>query len=172
MVFLGKFFLSYLLLIVIYQLFLNQYDAEKFETDGMTQLVAHQTQDVLTGFDYNAKLIPLPTEPSILVTVDKKPIVRIVEGCNAVSIMILFTAFIEAFSGKFLRTFGYILAGILAIHILNVLRIVLLIIGIINYPAYENLLHGVIFPLIIYGFVFLLWVLWINKFQRYAKKNN
>ena len=172
LVFLGRFFLSYLLLIVIYQLFLNQYDAENFEADGMTHLVAHQTQDVLTAFDYNAKLIPLPTEPSILVTVDRKPIVRIVEGCNAISIMILFTAFIVAFSGKFLRTFGYILAGILAIHILNVLRIVLLIIGIINYPDYENLLHGVIFPLIIYGFIFLLWVLWINKFQHYAKKNN
>ena len=171
LVFLGKFFLSYLLLIVIYQIFLNQYDAEKFETDGMTHIVASQTQNVLKTFDYEAKLIPLPGEPSILVTVDKKPIVRIVEGCNAISIMILFTAFIIAFSGKFLRTFGYILAGILAIHILNVLRIVLLIVGIINYPEYENLLHGVIFPLVIYGFIFLLWVLWVNKFQRHAKKN-
>lgn len=171
MVFLGKFFFTYLLLILIYQLFLNQYDAEKFETDGMTQLVARQAQDALAVFDYGAKLIPLPEEPSVLVMVDRKSIVRIVEGCNAVSIMILFTAFIIAFSGKFLRTFGFIIAGILAIHILNVLRIAFLVIGMINYPEYENLLHGVIFPLIIYGFIFLLWVLWVNKFQRHAKKN-
>ncbi|RZK11378.1 MAG: exosortase family protein XrtF [Flavobacterium sp.] len=171
LVFLGKFFFTYLLLIIIYQLFLSQYDAEKFEADGMTHLVADQTQMVLKAFDYNAKLIPLPGEPSILVTVDRKPIVRVVEGCNAISIMILFTAFIVAFSGKFLRTFGFIVVGILSIHILNVLRIPFLVMGMIHYPQYENLLHGVIFPLIIYGFIFLLWVLWVNKFQRYAKKN-
>lgn len=171
LVFLGKFFFTYLLLIIIYQLFLNQYDAAKFEADGMTHLVANQTQSVLKAFDYDAKLVPLTNEPSVLVTVNRKPIVRVVEGCNAVSVMILFTAFIVAFSGKFLRTFSFIMAGILAIHILNVLRIALLIMGMLSYPEYDDLLHGVIFPLIIYGFIFLLWVLWVNKFQRYAKKN-
>lgn len=171
MVFLGKFFFTYLLLITLYQFFLNQFDAEKFETDGMTQLVAYQTQDILSAFDYVVALRPLSREPSILVIVDKKPVVQIIEGCNAISIMILFTAFIVAFSSKFLNTFGFIVAGILAIHVLNILRIVFLTMGIINYPQYENLLHGVVFPLIIYGFVFLLWVIWVNKFQSDAKKN-
>lgn len=171
LVFLGKFFLTYLLLILAYQVFLSQFDAEGFETDAMTQSVSNQTQDVMAALDYTVELKPSRGEPSVLVVVDGDPVVRIIEGCNAISIMILFAAFIVAFSGSFLRTFGYIVAGILAIHLLNVARIVLLIIGIINYPQYENLLHGVIFPLIIYGFIFLLWVLWVNKFQRYAKKN-
>lgn len=172
MLFLGKFFFTYLLLIVIYQFFLSRYDPNKFETDGMTQLVANQVEDVLVLFDYTVGQRPSQSEPSVLILINEKPIVRIVEGCNAISIMILFAAFIVAFSSKFINTFGYIITGILAIHILNIVRIALLIIGIINYPQYENLLHGVIFPLIIYGFVFLLWVIWVNKFQRYAKKNN
>lgn len=171
MVFLGKFFFTYLVLIVIYQFFLSQFDAEKFENDSMTQFVADQTRDVLDAFGYVVELKPHNSEPSVLVLIDKKSVVRIVEGCNAISVMILFAAFIVAFSGKFLRTSGYIVGGVLAIHILNVLRIALLIVGIINYPQYEHLLHGVVFPLIIYGFVFLLWVLWINKFQYHAKKN-
>lgn len=171
LVFLGKFFFTYLALIMLYQLFLSRYDAEKFEIDGMTQLVADQTEDLLVVFNQNVEQKPFKGEPSVLVFIDGKPIVRIVEGCNAVSIMILFAAFIVAFSGKFFRTFGYVVLGVLAIHILNVSRIALLTLGIKNYPDYENFLHGVLFPLIIYGFIFFLWVLWVNKFQQHAKKN-
>ncbi|MFY0483438.1 exosortase family protein XrtF [Flavobacterium sp. PLA-1-15] len=171
LIFLGKFFLTYLLLILIYQAFLSQYDSKKNEVDGMTQLVANQSEDILNMFNQDVAQRKMKTEPSVVIFIDSSPVVRIVEGCNAVSIMILFTAFIVAFSGKFLRTFGYIIFGIVAIHILNIFRIALLVVGMVNYPQYGDFLHGVLFPLVIYGFIFLLWVLWINKFQRYAKKN-
>lgn len=88
MVFLGKFFFTYLLLIVIYQFFLSQFDAEKFEADTMTQFVANQTEDIMMAFDYDVELEPYKREPSVLVLVDEKPVVRVVEGCNAISIMI------------------------------------------------------------------------------------
>ena len=38
------------------------------------------------------------------------------------------------------------------------------------YPTYEELLHGTVFPLFIYGVVFLLWVFWVLKFSAYAKE--
>jgi len=84
--------------------------------------------------------------------------------------MILFAAFIFAFSSGWKKTFLYIVVGIILIHILNVIRIVLLTMAIDRYPEQEHVLHGVIFPLFIYGVVFLLWVLWVQKFSGYATK--
>ena len=56
------------------------------------------------------------------------------------------------------------------IHILNVLRIALLSLALYYHPDQEPVLHGVVFPLMIYGFVFGLWVIWVNKFSNYAGK--
>lgn len=168
--FLGVFLLSYLVLIGIYQGYLSQFDTSNLEYDGFTNVVAEQTQMLLTAFDYNVQLIPSTFDPSVLVLVDGKAIVRIVEGCNAISVMILFGAFVLAFSNGFLKTFAFTIAGILIIHILNISRIALLTIGIIKYPEYEHLLHGTIFPLVIYGTVFLLWIFWVTKFTKDASK--
>jgi len=58
--------------------------------------------------------------------------------------------------------------GSILIHLLNIGRIALLCVALYNFPQYEHLLHGVIFPLVIYGIVFLLWVIWVNKYSAYA----
>ena len=87
----------------------------------------------------------------------------IIEGCNAISIIILFIAFIVAFAKGFKKTFFFIFVGSLLIYVVNVLRIVILAIALYHYPNQEKLLHGVVFPGIIYGMVFLLWMLWIKK---------
>ena len=165
LMFLGKFLLSYLILIVLYQSYLSQFDASRFEVDGFTYIVADHSGLILDVIGYTAVLSPYLGDASILVTISGDPIVRIIEGCNAISIMILFAAFIIAFSRKFVPTLAYILVGILLIHLLNVLRIAFLCIGIIHYPEYEHFLHGVLFPLVIYGFVFVLWVVWVRKFK-------
>jgi exosortase family protein XrtF len=73
-----------------------------------------------------------------------------------------------AFTGKFKKTILFIMFGSIIIHILNIGRIVLLCVALYHFPQYEHLLHGVIFPLVIYGVVFLLWVIWVNKYSLYA----
>lgn len=162
--FLGVFLISYLVLIVIYQLYLGQFDLNKYEVDGFTDLVARQTKTILTLFGYTVELYPSANDPSVIVEVDGTRIVRVIEGCNAISVMILFVAFILAFSKEFVKTFSYIVVGLLIIHVLNVLRIALLTIGIIKIPEYKHIMHAVIFPLVIYGIVFLLWIFWVTKF--------
>ncbi|AWA28821.1 exosortase family protein XrtF [Flavobacterium magnum] len=171
LIFLGKFLCSYFLMLFLYQLYLNSFNAAIFEPDGATRLVSENTVWFLKATGHNAEIFPHPRESSYKLFLDGHPIARIVEGCNAVSVMILFAAFIVAFSAKFLRTFIYILAGILLIHVLNVIRVGLISVAMQKYPAYKGLLHDVIFPLFIYGVVFGLWVLWINKYSTYAKKN-
>jgi len=168
--FLGVFLISYLILILIYQWYLGQFDTANFEVDGFTELVACQVKSVLSLFDYSVVLSPYPNDPSVLVAVDGVSIVRIIEGCNAISVMILFVAFVLAFSKGLVKTAGFVVFGLLIIHILNILRIAFLTIGIIKLPAYEHVLHGVIFPLVIYGTVFFLWIIWVTKFTTNATK--
>jgi exosortase family protein XrtF len=94
----------------------------------------------------------------------------IIEGCNAVSVIVLFISFVIAFSGKLKQTVVFILVGSLFIYILNIFRIIILSVLLYYYPAQEHILHGVVFPLFIYGAVFILWVIWVTKFSKYATK--
>ena len=68
------------------------------------------------------------------------------------------------------QTLFFILGGSLFIYVLNIFRIISLSVLMYYYPAQEHILHGVVFPLIIYGTVFILWVIWVNKFSKYATK--
>ena len=110
-------------------------------------------------------------EPAINLFYNQRHMARIIEGCNGLSVIILFISFVIAFSGKIKPTVLFIIGGSLLIHILNVGRIALLCILMYYFPEQEHLLHGVVFPLFIYGVVFLLWIIWVNKFSKYAKKN-
>ena len=168
LLFLGKFILSYLILTFIYQSYLNRFDEKNAEVDSFTQSVAEQSAAVLSLFDSKSYTMPHLTEPTVKLFYKGKYISRIIEGCNALSVIILFISFVIAFTGKFKKTILFILFGSLLIHILNIGRIALLCVALYNLPQFEHLLHGVIFPLVIYGVVFLLWVIWVNKYSIYA----
>lgn len=170
LLFLAKFFVVYLTLTFAYQQFLNSYDAKQFEVDSFTKLVAKQSVFVMKCFDTSSKSAPNFLDSSVKLYYKNTYISRVVEGCNALSIMILFVSFVVAFSGKLKPTILFLLGGCLLIHVTNVLRIAFLNVLIFNYPNQKQLLHSVVFPLLIYGIVFLLWVIWVNKFSKYAKK--
>lgn len=170
LLFLGKFICTYLILAFLYQSYLNQYDETKSEVDGVTVMVAHQSEQILSLFDTHSYTMPNLKEPSVKLFYHGKWVARIIEGCNAVSVIILFISFVVAFKGRFWQTVLFILSGILLIHFFNVVRIALLCMAIFHYPASQHFLHGVAFPLFIYGVVFCLWVIWVNKFSVYAKK--
>lgn len=169
LLFLGKFIASYLILTFIYQSYLAKFDITKAEVDSFTQSVANQSAAVLSWFDSNSYTMPHLKEPSVKLIYSGKYISRIIEGCNAVSVMILFISFVVAFTGKFKNTILFILFGTALIHILNIARIALLCIALYHFPQFEHLLHGVVFPLVIYGVVFFLWIIWVNKYSLYAK---
>ena len=156
------------MLTIIYQSYLNRFDTSKNEVDSFSQLVASQTISVLTLFDAEAYIESHLTEPSIKIIYKGQYISRIIEGCNALSVIVLFVSFVIAFTGKWKQTLVFILLGSILIHILNIARIALLCMALYSFPEYEHLLHGVVFPLIIYGIVFLLWVIWVNKFSLHA----
>ena len=172
LLFLGKFLLTYLILTFVYESYLNQSDVRKFEVDGFTQLVAKQTKNTMLFFNYEADIAPNTKEPAINLFYNKRHMARIIEGCNGLSVIILFVSFVVAFSGKKRETILFIIGGSLLIHVLNVFRIALLSVLFYHFPEREHILHGVFFPLFIYGSVFLLWIIWVNKFSKYATKNS
>ena len=170
LIFLGKFILTYLALTGIYQVYLSQFDERKLEVDGLTESVARQSEYLLLLFNANAEAVKHESQPCIKLFFNGKYVARIIEGCNAISVMILFAAFVVAFSGKWKHTVLFIFGGCVLIHVLNITRISLLCSAIYHFPDYEHFLHGVIFPSFIYSVVFILWVVWVNKFSSYAKK--
>jgi exosortase family protein XrtF len=169
LLFLGKFFLTYLLLTVLYQLYLNSFEGVKL--DPITKIVANQTEWVLKIADGSSFTEDDPSNQFVRLFYKNVYIGRIIEGCNAMSVIILFVSFVVAFSGRAKQTLLFLLAGSLIIYILNIFRIAVLVMLLYLYPAQEHLLHGVLFPLVIYGIVFILWVIWVNNFSKYASRN-
>ena len=167
--FLIKFLLFYVVFAFIYKAFLFQYDVEKNEIDFFTEQVANQTFKVMQIFSNDVRTADNPLEPSVNFYYKEKLISRIIEGCNAVSVMILFASFVFAFSSNWRRTFLFIVSGVVIIHVLNVVRITLLTFAFYYYPNQKKLLHDIVFPLFIYGVVFILWILWVTKFSGYVK---
>lgn len=167
--FLAKFLGSYVILIFLYNAYLRNFDVAANKADGFTILVANQAKYILDEFGFKLRSAPSPNDPSVMFYVSNKPFVRIVEGCNAMSVMILFVAFILAFAGGVWRTIVFLIIGVFTIHVLNILRIALLTMGLFHYPEVKTFLHDIVFPLFIYGVVFGLWVLWVNKYSNYAK---
>lgn len=167
LIFIGTFFTAYIALTVAYKFYLNSLRAD--EVDAVTNWVGRNVEQLLLLFDYDIKVQKSFASPWLEVWFNNQNIIRIVEGCNAVSVTILFVSFVLAFSGKLKATLLYILFGIVFIYILNVIRIALLTVLLFHFPEKSHFLHGVLFPLAIYGSVFLLWVVWVNKFSKYAK---
>ncbi|KAB1068797.1 exosortase family protein XrtF [Tamlana haliotis] len=161
----------YIALSVSYGFYLDLSDGSLYYPDYFTNLVGVQTSELLEFFGYQSEVIKHPDEPSLKLILNGEYLARIVEGCNAFSVIILFIAFIIAFAGTFKSTAVYIVAGSVLIYSINILRIGILAIGLYLFPKYEEVLHNVVFPGVIYGLVFLLWVIWVNRFSKLKKKH-
>jgi exosortase family protein XrtF len=167
LIFISTFFAAYIVFTLIYKFYLNSFETN--DVDGITNIVSRNVEQLMSLFNIDIKVQKNLLHPWEEVWYNKNFVIRIVEGCNAISVIILFASFVIAFSGKFKTTILFILFGILFIHVLNVSRIALLAVLLFYFPEKEHILHGVLFPLVIYGVVFILWIIWVNKFSKYAK---
>ncbi|WKS95004.1 exosortase family protein XrtF [Riemerella columbina] len=154
-----RFILIYLALLGLYQLYLNSQEG----LDGFSTLVAQQCTSVQNQMGYISKIVPQPEYKTTWYYMNGDYVSRMVEGCNAISVMILFAAFIFAFY-QGAKTFVFVLVGLVALHIVNVLRIVGINIVAVEAPEYINYAHDYVFPAVIYGGVVLLWIIWIKFF--------
>jgi exosortase/archaeosortase family protein len=65
----------------------------------------------------------------------------------------------------------FLLAGNLLIHLLNIVRNFLLTLMSMHRSAYFELFHRYVFVFMVCGAIFLLWMLWANKYRYYGFKS-
>ena len=172
LLFLVNFFVTYFIGLALYNIYLNTFQNKMigFECDPITVSVADLTCNGIQYLGFSSFYEPHATEFSLNLFVDNVLLVRIIEGCNAISVIVLFVAFVVAFRTRFLPTLLFVVVGSLLIYYFNIIRIVGIVVGMQQYPSLTGFLHDILFPVIIYGFVFLLWVIWVNYFATLTTK--
>jgi len=164
--FLLVFFGSYTLLALGYQVFLNYVTFEGYYPDIITHHVATQSFNLIDFLGYDATIFKDSESPSMMIAINNENVVRVIEGCNSVSVIILFLSFVLAFYKGVKSTLGFIVLGAVTIYSLNILRVALLVLGLYFYKDYGDFLHDILFPLFIYGVVLLLWLIWIRTYKK------
>lgn len=154
-----RFTLIYIGLVFLYQLYLNT----QIGLDIISKWVGTQVCFVQEMAGYTSSMQELPDEQTAYFILDDVIPSRMVEGCNAISVMILFMAFVFAFY-RGLQTFLFVGIGLIVLHISNVLRIAGINIVYMYSEEYFKIGHDYFFPAIIYGMVVLLWIIWIKFF--------
>lgn len=156
-----RFIIIYLVLLFAYQFYLTSFKEQGL--DPFSRMVAKQVMFVQNTLGYPSALYDDVLKQQIWFHVKTGFVTRMVEGCNAISVMILFLSFVFAFY-KGAKTFVFVGVGLISLHIMNVLRIAGLNIVYSDYPQYGKMSHDYVFPAIIYGSVVVLWLVWIKFF--------
>ncbi len=155
----------YSALYLVYQFIVKKYTFydQKFigsiitTAESFIKLLGYKTFTVLQDRDYQ------------VIGIDGSNGVWVGSNCNAITLFSLFSVFIFAYPGHQKSKLWFIPLGILLIHILNIIRVIALVIIAYYSPYSLSLNHTYTFTFIVYAFIFLLWMIWVNK---YASKTN
>ncbi len=167
--FLVKFVVIYLVGNVLYGLFVTYYYPE---ADPVTQLVTDQSSGLLQLFGFDTEVVRNASKPHVALVLDGRAIISVYEGCNGLNVMIIFAAFLAAFGPVAKRTFYFWLAGTLAIHAFNLIRVIVLFWIAWEYPSRFYFLHKYFFTASLYMVVFILWYLWLVPLRMEFKKQD
>ena len=179
--FLLRFFGAYGVLALLYALFIRSYDTmEPPRLDPFSRWVSHQVEWVEETFlgrevevieDYHLEFAAQPEQTYDGFLVDGKYTVALEEGCNGLAMMYLFASFVFAFGGSVRTMALYIPAGLLFLHAANLFRLAWLIeLNMAGEGTWFHFFHKYGFTGVIYGAVFLLWVLWVARFSGLQQK--
>ena len=92
--------------------------------------------------------------------------VQIGAPCDGVALFALFAIFILAFPGPFLRKLWFIPAGIVLLHLANIVRVIVLARIQATSPEWLKFNHDYTWPVLVYGVIFWLWYLWAPRFSQ------
>ncbi len=90
--------------------------------------------------------------------------VNIKNGCNGVEAMLIFLAAVLAFPAPWKSRLMGLALGILAIQIVNLIRVVALFLTGVYFPKIFDTSHTVIWQTVVILFGVLLWIFWANRF--------
>ena len=92
--------------------------------------------------------------------------VEVSPGCTSLKQWMHWIFIMALFPGPWKHKLWYIPMGVIVIHFVNIIRIVGLSLAIIPWPQHFNFFHDYIFKTFFYFMIFLMWVVWEEKFNR------
>lgn len=167
LMFLGKFLAIYFAGNILYGVFIEYY---KPAADPATKLVAVHSATFLQIFSRDVYTEPNPKGPTLFLKANDRVVLSIYEGCNGINVMIVFFAFVIAFSGKARHTVVFIPIGLLIIHLFNLFRVALLYLLAESNSRHFYYYHKYFFTATLYLIVFALWIAWVFWFNGKHKK--
>jgi exosortase/archaeosortase family protein len=88
---------------------------------------------------------------------------KVFDGCSGLKQYAQFALLILIWKGPFLMKCLYIPAGIMVIHIINIIRMIGLSLIIVYKPHFWHAGHDIFFKALFYVAIFGLWVLWVES---------
>jgi exosortase family protein XrtF len=134
----------------------------------LTTLVGRNTEQLLDLFPADVATEENKEETFIKLIYNHKYVARIIEGCNAISIIILFISFVVSFSGKLKPTLLLFWRKRTGLRIkCDANRHAECLDVSFFWPSV--FLARCVIPSVYLWVVFILWVIWVSKFSLYAK---
>ena len=163
-IFLAKFLGMYIAGSLLYGWFITHYHPAP---DPVTIWVTEQTVFLIRIFGWDVTAFHSELIPTVSVVLANRSIISVYEGCNGLNVLIIFWAFIFAFGpwGKRLTIFS--LAGMVIIHVANLVRLVLLFFVAYYYSNALYFIHKYFFTAAIYVVVLVLWLWWIRNIRKH-----
>ena len=170
--FLARFLGTYIVLSLLYKLYLDQYLPFN-NPDPITKFTSDTSAYFLNLFGHVSYSNISITRPWMRLVLDGQVASIVNEGCNAISVVIIFVSFIIAFYTNLKHTLLFILGGLITLFVMNISRIIMLnYIFRYHYEEYGKIAHDYLFPAIIYGTIVILWIIWVRFFViKQTKKN-
>lgn len=153
--------LIYLCFYLIYEFIIKKYT--RIDHDFIKVIIL-SSEKILQGMGY-ATFTRLDDNAYPGIGIDGSTGVWVGASCNALTLFFLFAVFVVAYPGHQKNKIWFIPVGILAIHVLNILRVVALAVISFYNPDILEFNHTYTFTFIVYAFIFFLWITWVNKFS-------
>lgn len=157
----------YIVLYLLYQFFVKRYT---FYDQKFIGTIIHSADVVLRAIGYKT-FLSLNDRDFQVIGIDGSNGVWVGSNCNAITLFTLFSVFVIAYPGHQKSKLWFVPLGIVAIHILNLFRVVALALIAYYHPQALNFNHTYTFTFLVYAFIFFLWMVWIQKFSNRINVN-
>lgn len=131
-----------------------------FEFTPWVNFLFNSSHRILSWFD-----VASAVESQILI--GERGSLSMLKSCLGLNTMLLFASLVFITGENRLTSWIYILSGLAILNIANIIRLVLLFMHIQEHGTYVGLVdYHDLYDYLIYGLVFILWVIWFEKFSR------
>jgi exosortase/archaeosortase family protein len=103
------------------------------------------------------------------INIDGKASVFLANACNGLDFMGIFFCFVLAYPASWKPKVWFIPMGIVAIHLLNVVRVILLALNMHYFRSTFDFNHKYTFMIAVYALIFWFWTTWV-KYYGYQHK--